>query len=108
MQFFVICPLSEEPQGPVAEMLLTRVTGAYYHGGTGFCIDIAGKSMESIHFNKLSHMQARDRWAEHDQWVEDNTPVNENWDVQSALLEEEDKGEREYIDELARAWHVSE
>ncbi|KAF3004990.1 hypothetical protein E8E13_008414 [Curvularia kusanoi] len=85
MKFFVICPISEEPQGPVAEMLLTRVTGAYYHGGSGFCIDIAGKSMESIHFKKLSHIEARDLWAEHDEWVEHNTPVNENWNAQSAV-----------------------
>ena len=28
MQFFVICPLNEEPQGLVAEMLLVGVTGA--------------------------------------------------------------------------------
>lgn len=85
MKFFVVCPISEEPQGPVAEMLLTRVTGAYYHGGSGFCIDIAGKSMESIHFSKLSHLEARDRWAEHDEWAEHNTPVNENWNAQSAV-----------------------
>ncbi len=87
MHFFVICLLSEEPQGPVAEMLLTRVCGAYYHGGSGFCIDIAGKSMESIHFRKLSHVEASNRWAEFDAWVEDNTPVNENWNAQAAVMD---------------------
>jgi hypothetical protein len=110
MQFFVICPLSEEPQGPVAEMLLTRVTAAYYHGGTGFCIDIAGKSMESIHFNKLLRIEAHESWAEHDQWVEDNTPVNENWDVQNALMERKEKEKErreEYLTRLARVWHMS-
>lgn len=89
MHFFVICPLSEEAQGPVAEMLLTRVPGAYYHGGGGFCIDIAGKSMESIHFSKLSPAQRRDRWTEYAVWVDENTPLATNWDAQELLIEEE-------------------
>jgi len=80
MHFFAICPLSEEQQGPVAEMLLTRIPGAYYHNGGGFCIDIAGKSMESIHFNKLNAAQREERWNDFGDWIDQNTPANKNWE----------------------------
>ncbi len=78
MHFFVICPISEEDQGEVAEMLLTRVPGAYYHNGGGFCIDIAGKSMESIHFKNLTNFERKTRWNDINTWINENTPAIEN------------------------------
>lgn len=54
MHFFNTCILSEEAQGPAAEMLLIRVLRAYYHISPGFCIDIAGKSMEGNHHSNCS------------------------------------------------------
>lgn len=95
MHIFVVCLLCEEDQGPVAEMLLTRVPGAYYHGGSGFCIDIAGKSMESIHFRKLTHKEARNRWAEFDEWVDQNTPRNKNWEAEAAVAAAEAEARRQ-------------
>lgn len=94
MHFFVICLLSEEDQRPVAEMLLTRVPGAYYHGGLGFCIDIAGKSMESIHFRRLSYEEARDRWADFGEWVEKHTPVQQNWAAETAVVAAQEEARR--------------
>ncbi|KAF1956180.1 hypothetical protein CC80DRAFT_535543 [Byssothecium circinans] len=84
MRFFVVCPLSEEAQGPVAEMLLTRVPGSYYNAGGGFCIDVAGKSMESIHFNKLTRGKREERWNDLADWVESETSIISNWELHSA------------------------
>lgn len=84
MNFFVICPLAEKRQGVVAEMLLTRILGAYYTAGGGFCIDIAGKSMESIHFRKLTVGENIDHWNELYAWVEKHTPLTENYKLERA------------------------
>jgi len=68
----------------VAEMLLSRVSGAYYNTGRGFCIDIAGKSIESIHFRKLTPEQKIDCWNELTAWVHEHTSVAQNWALQEA------------------------
>lgn len=78
MHFMVICMLSFEAQGMVAEMLLTRIAGAYYNTGGGFCIDVAGKSMESLYFKSLTHHQNVDKWNELSEWVSANTNVEAN------------------------------
>lgn len=96
MHFFAVCPLGEEPEGPVAEMLLTRVPGAYYHNGGGFCIDIAGKSMESIHFATLSVVQREDTWNEALDWVYKNTPFEENW-TRKAKIQREARDKLQYM-----------
>ena len=62
------------------------------------------------------HVEAHEPWDEHDQWVEDNTPVNENWSVQDALMKERrqkrkenrKKRREEYLTLLAKASHMSE
>lgn len=78
MHFMVLCLLADEAQGMIAEMLLTRIAGAYYNVGGGFCIDVAGKSMESLHFTKLTHDENVDRWNELGEWVHNNTPVDDH------------------------------
>jgi hypothetical protein len=75
MHFMVICLLAAKSQGIVAEMLLTRITGAYYNVGGGFCIDVAGKSMESLYFKDLTASQNEDAWNDFYQWVEEHTPL---------------------------------
>jgi hypothetical protein len=64
MHFMVICLLGHKRQGSIAEMLLTGITGAYYNAGGGFCIDVAGKSMESLHFKELTNIQTDNIWNE--------------------------------------------
>jgi hypothetical protein len=78
MHFMVICLLAEKSQGTIAEMLLTRISGAYYNAGGGFCIDVAGKSMESLHFKELTTNQNLDLWNDCVGWVEQNTPLIAN------------------------------
>lgn len=75
MHFMVVCLLTNEFQGMISEMLLTRIAGAYYNVGSGFCIDVAGKSMESLYFTKLTHHQNIDRWIELADWVVQFTPL---------------------------------
>ncbi|KAF2244400.1 hypothetical protein BU26DRAFT_569382 [Trematosphaeria pertusa] len=87
MHFFVICLLHEELQGMAAEMLLTRIPGAYYNAGGGFCIDVAGKSMESIYFKKLSAQDSVDHWNELSEWIDQNTPLVENLDLHRTRVE---------------------
>jgi hypothetical protein len=83
----LICLLAEARQGTVAEMLLTRMSGAYYNTGGGFCIDVAGKSMESLHFKELSSDEATDRWNELFDWVELHTPLTEEMCRQQEFAE---------------------
>ena len=87
MHFMVVCLLCED-QGMVAEMLLTRIAGAYYNTGGGFCIDVAEKSLEFIHFNKLTHKEDIENWNDLDQWVWDNTPLEANRATDSDRKEE--------------------
>ncbi|KAF2870902.1 hypothetical protein BDV95DRAFT_595571 [Massariosphaeria phaeospora] len=82
MHFFVVCLLSEEAQGMVGEMLLTRLPNAYYNSGGGFCVDVAGKSLESMHFAKLAPDQRADQWHEYAQWVKEHTRIYANWELQ--------------------------
>jgi hypothetical protein len=104
MHFFVICVICEEAQGTVAEMLLSRIPGAYYHTGGGFCVDIAGKSMESIHFRKLTREQVVDRWAEISDWVEENTPLAES----SAIEREHHAAMKEQLAEAEAPYTAEE
>lgn len=78
MHFMVVCLLSSDGQGMIAEMLLTRIAGAYYNVGGGFCIDVAGKSMESLHFASLTHHQNVDKWNELSEWNSINTSLDGN------------------------------
>lgn len=84
MHFMVICLLAEKRQGVVAEMLLTRITVAYYNTGGGFCIDVAGKSMESLHFKQLTTIENQDMWNDYNEWVQKSTPLNANAREQQA------------------------
>ncbi|KAJ8107685.1 hypothetical protein OPT61_g8697 [Boeremia exigua] len=83
MHFMVICLLASEGQGMIAEMLLTRIAGAYYNVGGGFCINVAGKTMESIHFTSihstsLSHHENVDQWNDFAMWVAQETSLEAN------------------------------
>lgn len=80
MHFMVVCLLSCEEQGMIAEMLLTRIAGAYYHTGGGFCIDAAGKSMESLYFHDLTRTENTDRWNELHEWVVKHTDLDATQD----------------------------
>jgi hypothetical protein len=89
MHFFAICPLVEEHQAPVAEMLLTRIPGAYYHNGGGFCIDAAAQSTACTHFSGLTPIEQEACWNDSAHWVEHNTPGPENYKKQRAAFERE-------------------
>lgn len=83
MHFMVICVLGEPGQASIAEMLLTRITGAYYNTGGGFCIDVAGKSIAasilSLNQSPVHHMHM---WTQNMRWVLDHTPLLANSKVQ--------------------------
>jgi transketolase len=51
--------------------------------------------MESIHFGKLTHKEARNRWAEFDEWVDQNTPRNKNWEAEAAVAAAEAEARRQ-------------
>jgi len=82
MHFMVICLLAHSRQGMIAEMLLTRISRAYYNMGGGFCIDVAGKSMESLRFQDKNHL----RWHAYRNSVDSNTPLVANLQLQQTRL----------------------
>ncbi|ORX94069.1 hypothetical protein BCR34DRAFT_227182 [Clohesyomyces aquaticus] len=78
---FTICLISETFVGPMAEMLLTRISRAYYHAG-GLSIDQAGKSRKSLLMDHLSEEEKRKVWDENQVWIESHTPYIANLDLE--------------------------
>ena len=68
VDLFTVCLISEEWDGPVAEMLITRLARAYYFAG-GFSIAQAGASMASIKRRDLTDEQRKAYWDENIDWV---------------------------------------
>jgi hypothetical protein len=71
---FVLCPLADEKQGHVAEMLLTTIGSAYYWTGLGCSIGDAGHSQTSIWFQKLTVEERHEKWEDYRKWIVSNTP----------------------------------
>jgi hypothetical protein len=70
MRTFTICILTEEINGPVAEMLFTRLSRAYYFAG-GFSTAQAGASMKSIKMESHTQQEREKTWEEYQTWVKD-------------------------------------
>jgi hypothetical protein len=70
---------NEEWDGAVGEMLLTRLTRAYYVAG-GFSIAQAGASMASIKLPKLDEEQWVAVWKECVDWVKKKTDYRKTQD----------------------------
>ncbi|KAH6867105.1 hypothetical protein BKA58DRAFT_442096 [Alternaria rosae] len=68
VDLFTVCLISEEWDGPVAEMLITRLARAYYLAG-GFSIAQAGASMASIKMRDLTDEKRKAYWDENIEWV---------------------------------------
>ena len=110
MATFTVCLISENFVGPVAEMLLTRLTRAYYHAG-GFSIDQAGESMASIKMDKLTQAQRDKIWQENQTYISKNTPLDANMDKEierraclQRLQEREAKAHLEALRAKKQTW----
>ncbi|KAF2637113.1 hypothetical protein P280DRAFT_483326 [Massarina eburnea CBS 473.64] len=77
-------------RAPFALQSLKKIEGSIleilaYNTGGGFCIDIAGKSLESIHFNKLTHHGRVEKWSDiakwndFAKWIHEETPMDANF-----------------------------
>jgi uncharacterized protein YifE (UPF0438 family) len=94
MHFYPVCLLVEEQQGFIAEAFLTRIASAYYHTGAGFCIDIAGKSMSSVHMTRSTAEQRARNWGRLSLWVREETDLKDVLTAQ-ARFREQRKAKRE-------------
>lgn len=87
MRPFVVCLIGEERQGPIAEMILTRLSRAYYHTGGGFSIGLAGSSMRSILMSTLDARERAAAWRNHQDWLVKATPYEQNMDKEIVRME---------------------
>jgi hypothetical protein len=98
MDPFTVCLISEEWDGPVAEMLLTRLARAYYFAG-GFSIAQAGAIMTSMKLRNLGEKERNEHWAKAVGWVMAKTNYRS---IQKAELERRrDLRERQYTKGIA-------
>ena len=91
MRLRVICPIVDPSQGVIAECVLTRLANSYYHGGRGFNIAPAGKSMESIRKLDTPPDEREVFWANQYLWVRDNTGYAPHYEHQVELKERYEK-----------------
>ncbi len=92
---WAICPLARERQASIAEMVLARLTNAYYHNGGGFNIALAGQT-NSIKATEL-------KWREHHEWLVKKWDFDDRVRHQSHLIaswqKEQDQQTREINDQ---------
>ena len=70
---FAISLINDEPDAPVAEMVLTRLSHAYYFAG-GFNISQAGSSLASIKLQNLTEKKRKEYCDANVAWVKN--PAN--------------------------------
>jgi hypothetical protein len=78
MKQAVVCLIGEERHGSIGEMVITRLSRAYYYTGGGFSIGLAGSSLRSIYMSNLSAQERATQWKIHHKYMMENTSYEDN------------------------------
>lgn len=84
----VVCYCASADEVSVAEALLTALTSAWYHSGTGFGIHAPGENVFSADFRNLTHEEANNVWKVCQNFREDHTPYLANIDLEFQKIKE--------------------
>jgi hypothetical protein len=103
MKQAVVCLIDEEQHGAIGEMVITRLSRAYYYTGGGFTVGLGSSSLRSIYMSNLSAQERAEQWKKHHVYMMDNSPYNENMAQELERISAFRKTQKEARKQLLRA-----